>query len=573
MSAAAFATTDNLAVIESAYEQWRRDSKSVDATWQAFFAGFELGGRGQPPGECDHRQTGIVRLVYAYRDLGHFQARLDPLGDEPPGHPLLDLHHFGLSDADLDATFDASAFLGLGQATLRELLAALRDTYCRSIGVEFMHIQDTNVRHWLMDRMEPRRNRPDAALRQKLRILMELHYAELFEKFLHTRFVGQKRFSLEGAETLLPLLDALVEKGPDLGVQEMVIGMAHRGRLNVLANLMGKPYQDVFAEFEDLVPETVAGDGDVKYHLGYSSDRTTAKGQSVHLSLAANPSHLEVIGPVVEGRVRAKQFQHNDEERIRGVPVLIHGDAAFAGQGLVAETLNLYNLPGFKGPLRLPREVYVDILRGAIKSWDDPRIKAANPELTFPRRDIALVARLDRSGTTFALTGHLSAISETWRKGPGAGTAIEWPRHAMLARGNEGVASRVKISEGSLGYVEFGFASRLGLAMAELENKSGKFVKPGLASGQSALAESVSALGNPMRTDITDPAQPDSYPITTFTWLLLYRSYPDENRRNAVKEFVTWGLTAGQAHAQPLGYIALPESVVAWSRLAVGTIR
>lgn len=233
----------------------------------------------------------------------------------------------------------------------------------------------------------------------------------------------------------------------------------------------------------------------------------------------------------------------------------------------------VYNLPGFKGPLRLPREVYVDILRGAIKSWDDPRIKAANPELTFPRRDIALVARLDRSGTTFALTGHLSAISETWRKGPGAGTAIEWPRHAMLARGNEGVASRVKISEGSLGYVEFGFASRLGLAMAELENKSGKFVKPGLASGQSALAESVSALGNPMRTDITDPAQPDSYPITTFTWLLLYRSYPDENRRNAVKEFVTWGLTAGQAHAQPLGYIALPESVVAWSRLAVGTIR
>src|SRR5262249_13303055 len=233
-------------------------------------------------------------------------------------------------------------------ATLRELLAALRETYCRTIGVEYMHVQDRAIRHWLRDRMEPRRNRPDLPLRQKLRVLMELHFAELFEKFLQTRFVGQKRFSLEGAETLLPVLAAIVERGPEFGVQEFVIGMAHRGRLNVLANILGKPYQDVFAEFEDIQPETTDGDGDVKYHLGFSGDRVTAHGQTVHLSLTPNPSHLEAVDAVVEGRVRAKQFFFNDTDRRRGVPLLLHGDAAFAGQGQVAETLNLSGLPGYR---------------------------------------------------------------------------------------------------------------------------------------------------------------------------------------------------------------------------------
>jgi 2-oxoglutarate dehydrogenase E1 component len=211
-----------------------------------------------------------------------------------------------------------------------------------------MHIQDTRIRRWLQERMEPRRNRPNFSRRQKLRVLMDLHYAELFEKFLHTRYVGQKRFSLEGAETLIPLLDAVVDKAADGGVREIVLGMSHRGRLNVLANTIGKPYQEIFAEFEDnFLPESIDGDGDVKYHLGFSADRVTAKGSRVHLSLTPNPSHLEAVDPVVEGRTRAKQQLFNDLERTTGIPLLIHGDAAFAGQGLVAETLNLSELAGY----------------------------------------------------------------------------------------------------------------------------------------------------------------------------------------------------------------------------------
>src|SRR5262245_30065610 len=212
-----------------------------------------------------------------------------------------------------------------------------------------MHIQDIHVRKWLQERMEPRLNRPNLQLRQKMRILMVLHYAELFEKFLQTKYQGQKRFSLEGAETLIPVLDAMVEKAGELGAREIVIGMAHRGRLNVLTNILRKPYLDVFGEFEDVyAPETIDGDGDVKYHLGFSSDYETAKGHSIHLSLSPNPSHLEAVNPVVEGRTRAKQQLFNDTERVHGIPLLIHGDAAIAGQGLVAETLNLSNLAGYK---------------------------------------------------------------------------------------------------------------------------------------------------------------------------------------------------------------------------------
>src|SRR5439155_24481583 len=188
-------------------------------------------------------QAAIGRLIYAYRALGHLMARLDPLSEPRTSHPLLELSEFGLSEADLDRTFDTSDFVGLPRATLRQLLAALRETYCRTIGVEYMHIQDTHIRRWLQERMEPRRNQPGYSRRQKFRILMELSFAELFEKFLHTRYIGQKRFSLEGAETLIPLLDALIEKAADSGVREVVLGMTHRGRLNVLANILEKPYR------------------------------------------------------------------------------------------------------------------------------------------------------------------------------------------------------------------------------------------------------------------------------------------------------------------------------------------
>jgi 2-oxoglutarate dehydrogenase E1 component len=349
MSIPSFATRWNLDAIEAAYARWKQDPASVDDSWRLFLEGFELGEA--VPGlsaSRDRNQTAIVRLINAYRDLGHFLARLDPLSDAKTSHPLLELSEFGLGDSDLDRTFDTSHFHGLPRATLRELIAALRETYCRTIGVEYMHIQDTNIRRWLQDRMEPGHNKPNFARRKKIGILMNLHFAELFEKFLHTRYLGQKRFSLEGAETLIPILDTIVEMAPETGVREIVFGMAHRGRLNVLANILQKPYRELFAEFEDnYLPNSVDGDGDVKYHLGFSSDRLTAKGKKIHLSLTPNPSHLEAVDPVVEGRTRAKQRLFGDRQRRAGIPLLIHGDAAFAGQGLVEETLNLSQLAGY----------------------------------------------------------------------------------------------------------------------------------------------------------------------------------------------------------------------------------
>jgi 2-oxoglutarate dehydrogenase E1 component len=350
MTRATVATRWNLDAIESAYRSWRENPASVDESWRLFFEGFELGAGRSTAQTLETRcQTGIVRLVDAYRDLGHFVAYLDPLSEPRKTHALLELSEFGLDPADLNRVYDTSAFVGLPQATLGELLAALRETYCRTVGVEYMHIQDTRIRRWLQERMEPRRNEPNFDRAKKLWILKELHYAELFERFLQTRFVGQKRFSLEGAETLIPLLGAVVEKAADGGVREIILGMSHRGRLNVLANILRKPYQEVFAEFEEnYLPESRDGDGDVKYHLGFSSDRATINGKQIHLSLTPNPSHLEAVDPVVEGRTRAKQQLFGDTERKLGIPVLIHGDAAFAGQGLVAETLNLSQLAGYK---------------------------------------------------------------------------------------------------------------------------------------------------------------------------------------------------------------------------------
>jgi 2-oxoglutarate dehydrogenase E1 component len=349
MSQGTVATRPNLEAIEAAYLRWHQDPNSVDPSWRYFFEGFELGASRPTAAAADETpQIGAVRLIYAYRDLGHFLAHLDPLSEPRTSHPLLELSEFGLNEADLDRVVDTSPFLGLGRAPLRDLIRALRDTYCRNIGVEYKHIQDTRIRAWLQGRMEPRRNRPNFDRAHKVRILKSLHYAELFESFLHTRYVGQKRFSLEGAETLIPLLEAIVERAPDLGVREIILGMAHRGRLNVLANILRKPYEEIFAQFEDkYLPESTDGDGDVKYHLGFSSDRVNSRGGKVHLSLSPNPSHLEAVDPVVEGRARAKQTLFGDTERRRGIPVLVHGDAAFAGQGLVAETLNLSQLAGY----------------------------------------------------------------------------------------------------------------------------------------------------------------------------------------------------------------------------------
>lgn len=349
MSGITFSARYNAEFIDAQYQRWRHEPTSVDESWQIFFEGFDLGLAGKPTAETSKQQIGVVRIIDAYRSLGHLCAHLDPLGDPPPRHLFVDLADFDLTDADLDRTFDTSHFVGMPTGTLRQLIDALEETYCRSIGVEFMHIQDSAIRHWLEQRMEPTRNRRGFPRQVKLRILTDLHHGESFERFLHTRFLGQKRFSLEGGETLIPLLNTIVETAAATGVKEIVMGMSHRGRLNVLANILGKPYKEIFTEFDaHHLPNSMAGDGDVKYHLGFSDDRLTPSGNPIHLTLTPNPSHLEAVDPVVEGRTRAKQRDWQDEMRSKVMPLLIHGDAAFAGQGIIAETLNLSQLQGYK---------------------------------------------------------------------------------------------------------------------------------------------------------------------------------------------------------------------------------
>src|SRR5262245_19776808 len=290
MSSSSFAGPFNRDLMEQEYGRWRANPSAVEPSWQAFFAGMEFGGIevGTATADDIRRQCGAVRLITAYRDLGHLAAHIDPLEEKAPPVPwLISLERFHLGEADHSATVDGSMLFGVkGPIRLGELYDALKETYCRTIGVEFMHLQDIPARKWLAERMEPTRNRPNLAKRRQIRTLMSLHWAELFEKFLHTKYIGQKRFSLEGAETLLPVLDVIVERGPSLGVKEYVIGMAHRGRLNVLANILRKPFEEIFNEFEDnyLPDETHDGDGDVKYHMGFSADVTTGDGGSVHLS-------------------------------------------------------------------------------------------------------------------------------------------------------------------------------------------------------------------------------------------------------------------------------------------------
>jgi len=357
------ASPHNLEYIEQMYQQYRQDPESVDATWRTFFEGFELGLSSGAPSECSgeveeaEKQSRVASLIFAYRNLGHRAARLDPLAGEPAPVPELALESFGLDEHDLGRVFDSGHLggdfegtAGPRQASLAEIIQILKDTYCRTVAVEYLHIQDVACRRWLQGRMEPVRNRPGYSRGRKLGILSHLVDATLMETFIGQRYLGQKRFSLEGAETLVPAVHALVDAASGGGVQEVIIGMAHRGRLNMLANVLGKSYADIFAEFEDIMePDQYGGDGDVKYHKGYSSDRVAAGGAEVHLSLTANPSHLEAVDPVVEGRARARQRRLEDTaERKKVLPLLVHGDAAFAGQGLVAETLNLSQLPGYR---------------------------------------------------------------------------------------------------------------------------------------------------------------------------------------------------------------------------------
>ncbi|MBZ0267679.1 multifunctional oxoglutarate decarboxylase/oxoglutarate dehydrogenase thiamine pyrophosphate-binding subunit/dihydrolipoyllysine-residue succinyltransferase subunit, partial [bacterium] len=295
------------------------------------------------------KEAQVLALINMYRVRGHLIANTNPLAREVPAHNELDPESYGLTVWDLDREFVTGGIAGNDRMMLRDILETLRDAYCRAIGVEYMHIQEHDQKTWIRSRVEggPRPDECDRAT--KWRILEKLNAAEAFERFLHTKYVGHKRFSLEGAETLIPLLDALFSHAARSGLDEAVIGMAHRGRLNVLANVLGKSTERIFREFEgDLDPESLDGSGDVKYHLGATGEHVTDDGDSIALTLASNPSHLEAVGPVVEGMARAKQDSRGDTERRTVLPVLIHGDAAFAGQGVVAETLNLADLKGYR---------------------------------------------------------------------------------------------------------------------------------------------------------------------------------------------------------------------------------
>ncbi|RII29025.1 MAG: 2-oxoglutarate dehydrogenase E1 component [Geobacter sp.] len=350
--------------IEAQYLSWQENPEEMSPEWQAFFSGFELGEAGREHitgGECldpalARKQSGVQSLIYRYRDVGHLLACTDPLSPCRIDHPLLSLSAFDLDESDLDTTFYVRRFSPAGSpatdkssaATLREILSVMRETYCRSIGAEFMHIQDPAERQWFIDRMEPVRNRPDLTADERLAILGKLQEAALFEGFLNRKFMGQTRFSLEGGETLIPVLDAAVNHAAGEGVTDLIVGMPHRGRLSVLATIFRKPLSAIFAEFADNLEHNQVGEGDVKYHKGFSVDVKTAGGKSIHLALAANPSHLEAVNPVVEGKCRARQDRYGDVRGEQVLPVLIHGDAAFAGQGMVAETLNLSQLPGYR---------------------------------------------------------------------------------------------------------------------------------------------------------------------------------------------------------------------------------
>jgi 2-oxoglutarate dehydrogenase E1 component len=367
----------NAAYLEELYEQFLQDPTSVSVDWRSYFEnlprvnGIEhdvshtavreefrrIAHHRQSPAvarqsvpaasaESAHNQVKVLQLINAYRYRAHQIAKLDPLGlRESPSIPELDLRYYGLGETELDTVFETGSLVGPRQATLREILAQLRATYASTIGVEYMHITDTAEKRWLQSGIESVRGEPGYSPETRRTLLERLTAAEGLEHFLHTKYVGQKRFSLEGAESLIPLLDELIQRAGANGTKEVIIGMAHRGRLNVLVNILGKSPEELFREFEGRAASN-GGTGDVKYHLGYSSDIATDGGH-VHVALAFNPSHLEIVGPVVQGSVRARQERREDSRGNRVLPVVIHGDAAFAGQGVVMETFNMSQSRGY----------------------------------------------------------------------------------------------------------------------------------------------------------------------------------------------------------------------------------
>jgi 2-oxoglutarate dehydrogenase E1 component len=337
--------------IEGLYQDYKKNPQSVDESWQRFFEGFEFQ---RANFEDDEEASGdvpkefrVINLINGYRSRGHLFTHTNPVRERRKYSPTLELSNFGLEVSDLDTVFQAGKEVGIGPAKLSAIIENLEATYCESIGIEYMYIRNPERQNWIRDRIELK-NRPSFSKTQKLRIFKKLNQATVFEQFLQKKFVGQKRFSIEGGEALIPALDTLVEKGAELGVKEFIVGMAHRGRLNTLAHILDKPYKHIFSEFEGKeFDDDGIFDGDVKYHLGYSTDIKAKNGNDVHLTLCPNPSHLEAVDPIVQGLTRAKIDQYlKDEKSI--VPILVHGDAALAGQGINYEIVQMALLDGYR---------------------------------------------------------------------------------------------------------------------------------------------------------------------------------------------------------------------------------
>jgi 2-oxoglutarate dehydrogenase E1 component len=350
------------------YEQYLSNPDSVEPSWRAFFQGFDFGmttyteeqamqqmanysSNAVASGQVSEKvlkEFNVLKLIDGYRTRGHLFTKTNPVRDRRTYSPTLALENFGLTPSDLETSFDAAKVLGQKPSTLKDIIIHLENVYCQSIGVEYMYIRKPEVVQWIQDRLNINDNLPNFNVEQKKNILDKLNEAVSFENFLHTKYVGQKRFSLEGGESIIPALDALIEAAAEKGVEQFVMGMAHRGRLNILANIFGKATQDIFSEFDGKDYDKEYFDGDVKYHLGLTSERKTKTGKSININLAPNPSHLETVGAVIEGITRAKQDKYYPDDFSKVLPIAVHGDAAVAGQGIVYEIVQMAHLDGYK---------------------------------------------------------------------------------------------------------------------------------------------------------------------------------------------------------------------------------
>lgn len=345
------------------YDQYLRSPDSVEPSWRAFFQGFDFGSENSEatayavvddnyisPEVPEHMQKefNVIRLIEGYRHRGHLFTKTNPVRERRKYAPTLALENFGLLKEDLQTVFSAGELMGIGPQSLEVIIDHLEKIYCSSIGIEYMYIRDPKEIQWIQQRLNINNNQPKFSVEEKKHILGKLNQAVNFESFLHTKYVGQKRFSLEGNESLIPALDTLIENAAEAGVKEFVMGMAHRGRLSTLVNIFGKSAKDVFSEFDGKDYEQEVFDGDVKYHLGWTSDRESRGGKKINLNIAPNPSHLEAVGAVVTGIARAKQDDKYTNNPSQVLPIIVHGDAAIAGQGLVYEVIQMMNLDGYK---------------------------------------------------------------------------------------------------------------------------------------------------------------------------------------------------------------------------------